>query len=105
MAQITFTDPYLKKDVTPARVDQATNDVAALGPFPQSWIDRMTELRTYVIICQECVAAADDIYSVKLKAYATEYATSLAAARSAQQAANPTTPGISSALSIPILRA
>ncbi len=89
---ITFNDPYLKKDATASRQSQATEQVNQMGTYPTFWRERLIELKTYIIICQECMAAEGDVYEVKLKAYRTEFSNALVSANAAQAEANPENP-------------
>lgn len=82
--QNTYTDAYLAPLVTQAREAQAITDVAALGTLPAEWVTRLTVIRAYVITCLECTQSPEDLFTVKLKAYRTDYADNLAQARAAQ---------------------
>jgi hypothetical protein len=103
---ISFTDPFLAPECNSQRQAQARQDITASGTYSVSWTNRLIELRTYIIACQECMAADGDLYSVKLKAYEREFSTALNLAR-ADNAANGGGGGASSGstLSAPILRA
>lgn len=70
----TYYDPYLIALVTEAREARALADVnAQRSDFPSAWLERLTRLRAYVIVCQECQQTADDLFSVKLSQYQKEY--------------------------------
>ena len=101
---ITFTDAALKSEASAPRQLQAAADVAAMGTFTTAWTERLTELRTYIVICQECMSAEGDLYHAKLKAYRDEFALARDLATAANDAANPGE-GTGSALSCVIGRA
>ena len=70
----TYYDPYLLSLVTEAREARALADVnAQRDDFPALWLERLTRLRAYVIVCQESQQTADDLFSVKMAQYQKEY--------------------------------
>ena len=81
-----YTDEYLSGQVTIEREQRATADVAVQGDFPLQWRNRLIELRTYIITCQECMQTPDDVFASKLRAYRDEYEVSLNLAKAAQRA-------------------
>jgi hypothetical protein len=101
---IIYTDPSLKNEATSPRQLQGAADVAAMGAFTTAWTERLTELRVYIIICQECMSAEGDLFHAKLKAYRDEFALARDLAAAANDAADPGE-GTGSALSCVIGRA
>jgi hypothetical protein len=101
---ITYTDPSLRNEATAPRKLQAAADVAAMGTFTTAWTERLTELRVYIIICQECMSVEGDLFHAKLKAYRDEFALARDLATAANDAENPGE-GTGSALSCVIGRA
>ena len=87
---ITYTDEYLASEVTPSREARATADVDAVMTFTEAWRERLIELRTYIITCQECMQTPDDVFASKLRAYRDEYEVSLNLAKAAQRAGEAT---------------
>ena len=85
-----YTDEYLSGQVTIEREQRATADVAVQGDLPLQWRNRLIELRTYIITCQECMQTPDDVFAIKLKAYRDEYEVSLNLAKAAQRVNEPT---------------
>lgn len=70
----TYYDPYLLPLVTEARETRALADVnAQRDDFPAEWLERLTRLRAYVIVCQESQQTAEDLFAVKLAQYQKEY--------------------------------
>jgi len=70
----TYYDPYLLPLVTEAREARALADVnAQRADFPAAWLERLTRLRAYVIVCQESQQTVDDLFAVKLAQYQKEY--------------------------------
>lgn len=45
----------------------------ATGNLPAPWPDKLTVLRAYVLLCLESSASAEDVFSLKLKQYQTEW--------------------------------
>ena len=82
MPSLTYKDPFLAKLVSTQNEDDAAANVASLGEFPDSVVEQLTILRAYVLCCGDNVKAQDDIFSVKMKFYKTEYESALALARS-----------------------
>ena len=100
---ITYTDEYLASEVTPPREARATADVDAVMTFTEAWRERLIELRTYIITCQECMrGTTEDLFYAKLKAYRDEYESAMITAKAAAREAEMTTAPI---LSIRIERA
>jgi hypothetical protein len=77
----TYYDAYLKTHVTEERETRAEDEVNEYGTFDNTWVGRLVVLRTYVIICLECQAQPDDLFSQKLKNYRTEFDAVLLQAR------------------------
>ena len=89
---ITYTDEYLASEVTPSREARATADVDAVMTFPEAWRNRLIELRTYIVTCQECMqGTTDDLFYAKLKAYRDEYESAMVTAKAAAREAELTT--------------
>lgn len=108
-----YQDPYLANLVTPEREARALSDVQAWrNDFPAAWLERLTRLRAYVIVCQESQKATDDLFSAKLTEYRREFekllpqatTAALAAAAAAAEAAGDV-PGRTSVIAIDIERA
>lgn len=100
---ITYTDEYLASEVTPSREARAAADMDAVMTFPEAWRNRLIELRTYIVTCQECMqGTTDDLFYAKLKAYRDEYESAMVTAKAAAREAEMTTAPI---LSIRIERA
>ena len=99
----TYHDAYLAPLIakTPDWEARAIADVAELGTFPTPWAERLIVLRAYLLCCLESNAAEDDVFSVKLKQYQTEWKSVLAAARAAANLAA-TQPAF--AITVPIER-
>jgi hypothetical protein len=53
--------------------NRALADVAELGTFPDPWPDKLTVLRAYLLCCLESAASAEDVFSLRLKQYQTEW--------------------------------
>lgn len=84
----TYYDPYLLPLVTTEREARALADVnAQRTDFPAVWLERLTRLRAYVIVCQESQQTADDLFSVKLAQYQKEYDKTMPVATGAADAA------------------
>lgn len=81
----TYFDAYLKSSVTEERETRAGLNVAEYGAFAADWTARLVVLRTYIIVCLECQAQPDDLYSQKLKNYRNEFDAVLAQARADTQ--------------------
>lgn len=81
----TYTDAYLKGQVTEARENIAEADVDAIATFSAAWKEKLTILRAYIIVCLECQAQPDDLFSQKLKHYRTEFDAQLAQAKAATE--------------------
>ncbi|HOW75413.1 MAG TPA: hypothetical protein P5102_07795 [Candidatus Competibacteraceae bacterium] len=66
---IEYHDAYLAPliDATPEWETHAAEDVAQLGTFADSWPDKLTVLRVYLLLCLESAASAEDVFSLKLK--------------------------------------
>jgi hypothetical protein len=72
--QYAYYDPYLIPLVTETRETRAKDDVIAQrSDFPAVWLERLTRLRAYVIVCQESQKAPDDLFGMKLAQYQKEY--------------------------------
>jgi hypothetical protein len=78
---LTYSDPYLGVYANEERELRALNDVNLLGTFSTEWTERLQVLRVYIIICTESLQSSDDIFSVKLKQYMTEFKNVLALAQ------------------------
>lgn len=83
MPTLIYADAYLKAQVTDDREARALADVNAIATFADTWREKLTTLRAYIIACLECQAQPDDLFSSKLKHYRQEWETALAAARAA----------------------
>jgi len=86
MPTLIYADAYLKAQVTDDREDRAAADVAAIAAiaaFSAPWLEKLTILRAYIIVCLECQAQPDDLFASKLKHYREEWASTLAEARAA----------------------
>ena len=92
-----YADAYLHPLVTEAREQRASADV--VGQFestttlPPFWKQRLVVLRAYIITCQDCQKAPDDLFASKLKTYSTEFDKSATAAIAARDAAAASTTG------------
>jgi hypothetical protein len=69
----TYSDSYLKSLVTEEIEARALADVNAMGDYSNAQKYRLVPLRAYIIVCLENVAANDDVFSVKLKEYLSQY--------------------------------
>ena len=105
----TYFDPYLAPLVTEERETRALADVNAYrGDYPAAWLERLTRLRTYLIVCQESQKAADDLFGVKLAQYRKEFDQTLPLANAAADAASAATgndTGMASFVSVELYRA
>lgn len=99
-----FSDPFLSKRCTEARIAAAEADVAAIpnNNFPDFWQRKLVVLRTYIIACLDNQSEAGDLYAEKLAHYTKEYDRALTQARAAAVVQPDGKPV--SLLSIPILR-
>lgn len=84
----TYHDAFLASRVTDEREDRAIADVEDLGTLPADWVERLSVLRAYVIVCNECMTSSEDTFAAKATTYRKEYAEALAQARAAQQIAD-----------------
>lgn len=86
-----YPDAYLHPLVTEAREQRAAADV--VGQFestttlPTFWKQRLVILRAYIITCQDCQKAPDDLFASKLKTYSSEFDKSATAAITARDTA------------------
>lgn len=82
---IDYFDAYLAPliDKTPDYETRAAADVAQLGTFPAPWPDKLTVLRAYILCCLESAASAEDVFSLKLKQYQSEWKDTLDQAKAA----------------------
>lgn len=80
-----YFDAYLAPLIakTPEYETRAAADVAQLGTFPAPWPDKLTVLRAYVLLCLESSASAEDVFSLKLKQYQTEWKEAVSQAQAA----------------------
>jgi hypothetical protein len=101
---LTYHDAYLAPLIaaTPEWETRAAEDVAQLGSFPAPWPDKLTVLRAYILCCLESSASPEDVFSLKLKAYQTEWKETL---RQAQAAVNVAADQPALSLFIPLERA
>ena len=83
MPTLIYADAYLKAQVTDDREGRAAADVAAIATFSAPWLEKLTILRAYIIVCLECQAQPDDLFASKLKHYREEWSSTLAEARAA----------------------
>lgn len=79
----TYTDAYLKGQVTEARENLAEADVDAIATFSATWKQKLSIIRAYIIVCLECQAQPDDLFAQKLKHYRQEWEAQLAQAKAA----------------------
>jgi hypothetical protein len=79
----TYQDEYLKARMTDDREGRALAAVNAIGTFADDWIEKLTVLRAYIIVCLECQAQADDLFAQKLANYRKEWDAVLQQARAA----------------------
>lgn len=92
-----YPDAYLQPLVTEPREQRAIADVA--GQFetttalPAFWKQRLVILRAYVLTCQECQKAPEDLFSAKLRAYSAEWDKAVPAAIVARDSASAGTGG------------
>lgn len=77
----TYTDAYLKSQVTEARENIAEADVDAIATFSAEWKQKLAIIRTYIIVCLECQAQPDDLFAQKLKHYRQEWEAQIALAK------------------------
>lgn len=82
-----YYDAYLGPLMTDEREARALADVAALGTFPDAWIERLTVLRAMVLTCLDSQQAPDDLFGAKLAVYRKEFDAALPQARAAQASA------------------
>lgn len=85
---LTYTDAVLSSLVTSAFAATATADVDSLGPFSDTWRNRLILFRVYILVCLEYASTSDDPFSLKLAFYRTEYDKALTSARSAVTASS-----------------
>lgn len=85
-ASYQYSDAYLAPLVTFAREEAATTLVGQLGTFPAYWVERLTILQAYLIVCTECMKQPDDTFGAKLSAYRKEFDATLSRAKAAQDA-------------------
>lgn len=90
----TYADKYLASLVTTDIETRAIDDVEALGTFPAAWVERLTILRSYLLVCMESQKAPDDLFTAKLATYRREFDAALPLARQAQIAARAEAEGI-----------
>ena len=100
MPALTYNDQYLAPLVTDDRENRARSDVDTHGSFTDEWRDKLTVLRAYVLVCLECSAAPDDLFSARLKSYRSEFSSALTQALSSGLATGET----GAVFSIPIGR-
>lgn len=102
---IEYDDTYLLQQIErhPEWEARATADVARLSgyPFPENWDEELIRLRVYILCCLESLAASDDVFSTKLKAYQREHQEAI---KQASLAARLAASKPSAILSVPILR-
>ncbi len=100
---IEYHDAYLAPliDATPEWETRAAEEVALLGTFPDPWPDKLTLLRAYILCCLESSASSEDVFSLKLKHYQTEWKEAF---RQAQSAVNVAAERPALALFVPIER-
>lgn len=84
----SYADAALAPRLTQAREDQAIEEVAVLGTFPDDWVKRLVVLRAYIVTCIESQMSTDDIYAAKLASYRKDFNDALPQARAAQAAAD-----------------
>lgn len=72
---IEYHDAYLAPliDKTPEYETRAAEEVELLGAFPDPWPDKLTVLRAYLLCCLESAASSEEVFSLKLKQYQTEW--------------------------------
>jgi hypothetical protein len=98
-----YDDEYLSKLMTVERETQAISDVADIGTFPAPWVERLAIQRAYILVCMQSQRTTDDLFSIKLRIYKSEFDRLLPLARAAQDSASPE-PGKGSIMSIPLER-
>lgn len=81
----TYNDAYLAKLCTEERENRAFADVDEIGVFKKKWRTKLAVLRCYIIVCLECQAQPDDLFSAKLKHYRMEFDATLAQAKADAQ--------------------
>ena len=100
MPTLTYPDAYLSRHCTDDRETRALEAVDELGTFAAGWRDRLAVLQCYIIVCLECQADPEDLFTTKLKTYRSEFDRQLAMAR----AATPDAAGSAFVFSIPLER-
>jgi hypothetical protein len=83
---LTYRDAYLQKFCTPELEALAYADVDLYDPdgnFTESWRDKLTVVRAYVLACLENQSDNEDLFTAKLKSYEKEFQGLLAQARTA----------------------
>ena len=100
MPTLTYPDAYLARHCTDAREARALASVDHLGTFSAGWRDRLGVLQCYIIVCLECQADPEDLFTAKLKTYRSEFDRQLAMAR----ATTPDAAGSAFVFSIPLER-
>lgn len=80
---LVYNDAYLEKFCTIDREARAFDYVDTLGTFADTWRDKLTTIRCYILACMENQASPDDLFAAKLKNYRQDFDAMLGQARSA----------------------
>lgn len=83
MTVLNYPDAYLAKYCTIDRETRAFSEVDLLGTFSAAWRNKLTVLKTYILVCLENQADAEDLFTAKLASYRKEFDSMLAQARGA----------------------
>jgi hypothetical protein len=81
MPEFTYKDKFLAPLVTDDVESRAADDVAVLGSFPETWRERLTVLKSYLVACLDNGKAPGDIFATKYDLYRKEFASTLDRAR------------------------
>lgn len=72
MTTYAYPDAYLARFCTPEREARAITDVQTMAgskTLSAEWTERLVVTQTYILACQEQMAAPDDLFAAKLKVY------------------------------------
>jgi hypothetical protein len=83
MTTLTYPDAYLAKFCTVDREARAFDYVDGLGTFNESWRNKLTIVRCYILACLENQASEEDLFTAKLKTYRQDFDAMLTQARAA----------------------
>lgn len=81
--RLYYPDTFLQRMVTIEREDRAFAYVDSIGTFPANHRNELARIRTYIIVCIESQADAEDLFATKHSLYKDEFERALGNARSA----------------------